>query len=256
MPSGQDGSSDSSMPGMPSDGQSGDGSADGQEGTDAGSDASADGNLETGGEYPAGDPEDVASGQPEDGGDSASFPGSLLPGTEESGGDSGWEVSNQLPYPGGETTDNEEQGAVGELPGEFEQGGDGTGVDGELQKALQTMDGEIMDERMEGKSRANDQVASSAGLLGDPEIEGGVLDEANGGEEGADTTNDGDLNDQNTGDGRANLPPTVRGVGDGPDARDNDIIARQLREAAMAETDPELKEELWEEHRKYVEGKK
>ena len=36
-----------------------------------------------------------------------------------------------------------------------------------------------------------------------------------------------------------------------PDARDDDIIARQLREAAMAESDPELREALWEEYRRY-----
>ncbi len=36
-----------------------------------------------------------------------------------------------------------------------------------------------------------------------------------------------------------------------PDAKDDDIIARQLREAAMKETDPELKEKLWDEYRRY-----
>jgi len=30
-----------------------------------------------------------------------------------------------------------------------------------------------------------------------------------------------------------------------------DIVARQLREAAVAENDPELRERLWEEYRKY-----
>ena len=35
------------------------------------------------------------------------------------------------------------------------------------------------------------------------------------------------------------------------DARDDDIIARQLREAAMKEQDPELREKLWDEYRKY-----
>ena len=35
---------------------------------------------------------------------------------------------------------------------------------------------------------------------------------------------------------------------------DDDIIARQLREAAEQETDPEVKEKLWEEYRKYKEG--
>jgi len=36
-----------------------------------------------------------------------------------------------------------------------------------------------------------------------------------------------------------------------PDASDDDIVARQLREAAMQEQDPELREKLWDEYRKY-----
>ena len=39
-----------------------------------------------------------------------------------------------------------------------------------------------------------------------------------------------------------------------PDARDDDIIARQLREAAMQEQDPLLKEKLWEEYKRYKRG--
>ena len=38
---------------------------------------------------------------------------------------------------------------------------------------------------------------------------------------------------------------------DVPMVADDDIIARQLREAALAEEDPELRERLWEEYRKY-----
>jgi hypothetical protein len=34
-------------------------------------------------------------------------------------------------------------------------------------------------------------------------------------------------------------------------SQDDDIIARQLREAAMKETDPELREKLWAEYRRY-----
>jgi hypothetical protein len=33
---------------------------------------------------------------------------------------------------------------------------------------------------------------------------------------------------------------------------DEDIVARQLREAALAEEDPEMRERLWEEYRKYT----
>ncbi len=39
-----------------------------------------------------------------------------------------------------------------------------------------------------------------------------------------------------------------------PDGSDDDVVARQLREAAMAETDPELREKLWEEYRLYKKG--
>ncbi|MCY4153892.1 MAG: hypothetical protein OXF58_01015 [Gammaproteobacteria bacterium] len=58
-------------------------------------------------------------------------------------------------------------------------------------------------------------------------------------------------------------PISVKGEGNTPtpshsqvppdlaDAKDDDIIARQLREAAMKEQDPELKEKLWDEYRKY-----
>ena len=36
--------------------------------------------------------------------------------------------------------------------------------------------------------------------------------------------------------------------------RDDDIVARQLREAATSESDPVLREKLWDEYRKYKKG--
>ena len=45
--------------------------------------------------------------------------------------------------------------------------------------------------------------------------------------------------------------PAPPDVGDG---RDDDIIARQLREAAQKEKDPELRAKLWDEYRKYKKG--
>ena len=36
-----------------------------------------------------------------------------------------------------------------------------------------------------------------------------------------------------------------------PDGTDDDVVARQLREAAMREPDPQLREKLWDEYRKY-----
>ncbi len=42
---------------------------------------------------------------------------------------------------------------------------------------------------------------------------------------------------------------------DVPDAGDDDVVARQLREAAENETDPELREKLWQEYKRYKSGK-
>jgi hypothetical protein len=49
--------------------------------------------------------------------------------------------------------------------------------------------------------------------------------------------------------GDASRVPTD--VGDG---RDDDVVARQIREAAMAEEDPKVRERLWEEYRRYKRG--
>ncbi|AOS96980.1 hypothetical protein AUP74_01544 [Microbulbifer aggregans] len=41
-----------------------------------------------------------------------------------------------------------------------------------------------------------------------------------------------------------------------PKGDDDDVVARQIREAAMRESDPELREKLWEEYRKYKKAQK
>jgi hypothetical protein len=52
-------------------------------------------------------------------------------------------------------------------------------------------------------------------------------------------------------EGQAGTSEVPSDVGDG---RDDDIVARQLREAAMNEKDPVLREKLWEEYRTYKTG--
>ena len=47
---------------------------------------------------------------------------------------------------------------------------------------------------------------------------------------------------------------TVTMPEDIPDPQGDDIVAKQLREAAIAEADPELKDKLWEEYRRYKAG--
>jgi hypothetical protein len=45
----------------------------------------------------------------------------------------------------------------------------------------------------------------------------------------------------------AKYPPPA----DIPSGNDDDVVARQLREAAMREPDPAVRERLWDEYRKY-----
>jgi|TARA_B110000091_G_scaffold148403_1_gene158095 hypothetical protein len=45
-----------------------------------------------------------------------------------------------------------------------------------------------------------------------------------------------------------NFPPPE----DIPNGRDDDVVARQLREAAMSEPDEQLREALWQEYRNYT----
>jgi hypothetical protein len=54
-----------------------------------------------------------------------------------------------------------------------------------------------------------------------------------------------------SGAGQADRGRVPEDVGNG---NDDDIVARQLREAAMAEDDPELREKLWDEYRRYKNG--
>ena len=48
--------------------------------------------------------------------------------------------------------------------------------------------------------------------------------------------------------GGGNMPENI------PDGQDDDIVAQQLREAAMSESDPELQAKLWEEYARYKSG--
>jgi len=51
--------------------------------------------------------------------------------------------------------------------------------------------------------------------------------------------------------GAPDAPAVYEAPEDIPAGNDDDIVARQLREAAMREADPEVREALWNEYRKY-----
>ena len=137
--------------------------------------------------------------------------------------DNGWEVSNE----GGDDIGGPERGA-GESVVTDPDGGERESQVDALERALEELDGEILDDRVT-------TVASQPRSRRGSAAEGSTIP----------------------------APPAAEPTGtqpplplppDQPDARDDDVVARQIREAAMAETDPELREQLWEEYRRYKSG--
>ena len=192
--------------------------------------------------------------------ESGGSPGEGIFGTED-GEDNeagGWEVSNQLPE-----AERTRAGSSGELSEEEEElGSNGDdAVDAEMAKVLGEIDGSIMEDRAEQGDRENERA-------GGPMLPGqDVVVAAAGTDDGSDDSKAGTVGGTSTdaipnatdphrrSSGIPNSPPTPVGV-DTADARDDDVIARQLREAAIAETDPELREKLWEEYRRYTDKRK
>ena len=118
-----------------------------------------------------------------------------------------------------------------------------------LARALEDLDGEIRDERVaatDGAPRPN--AMPGAGQDG----------QANSSGDGQGASQSGGGAMPGRGTVASSMPPTPRpplpATPDTPDARDDDVVARQLREAALAETDPELREALWEELERYKSG--
>ncbi len=145
------------------------------------------------------------------------------------------------------------------------------GLDRKLDSSLSEFDAlilreqEILEQRREASAAAGGGGGAGTAEVGGGEEGGEENEEAGGKAEGT-----GDSPDQPSGEevaaeegeppegseaergeiSNGRIPPDV---GDGSD---DDIVARQLREAAMKEEDPELREKLWDEYRAYKFGEK
>lgn len=137
-------------------------------------------------------------------------------------------------------------------------------LDKELRKLEADLDKLVLGQQELARSAARRRDVSSTGsgsgsADGEPAT-GGTESGASGGnprqggEQGQNK-----VNERGAGPGaqkNARNQPTQEGV---PDNRnlgdDDDVVARQLREAAEAETDPVLKEKLWAEYKKYKASK-
>jgi hypothetical protein len=147
-------------------------------------------------------------------------------------------------------------------------------LDVELASGLADFDELLLREQERVKSAAP-RSASAGGM-------GGGTDEDGHGGDGGDGNGDGKNSAGDTGTGGASTDDGVWSQGGGgaersstgaggtqartsrtgatrqppgiPDGGDDDVVARQLREAAEKETDPELQKKLWDEYRKYKQG--
>jgi len=146
---------------------------------------------------------------------------------------------------------------VGEYPGETEAERRAR-LEGELEESVGGFDGVLADEQREISSvgRDTEGFGNGPGSGGGPRVGRGRQGSGNGvqgtGEGGAAA---------NAAGGGSQAKPSLdelsedqiesRTPADIPDLVSEDIVARQLREAALAEDDPVLRERLWEEYRKY-----
>jgi len=133
----------------------------------------------------------------------------------------------------------------------------------ELDQALEKFDGAILTERNTVANQEN--TAAGGAPMGEEDGGTGAEGEPGTGEESmAQNQGTGSADPTDSGEGGIPASPGSRGQGEYrhtasadtvpaniPDGSDDDVVARQIREAAMAETDPELREKLWEEYRKY-----
>ena len=184
----------------------------------------------------------------------------------DAAGQDDWEVSTELPDVAAgdasregdesERSSGAEDGADGEdvasagVPGSDQQSPDAEEEDGgdtELERALDDLDGGILDKRIAAQDRAKDprEQAGSRSRT-DEEDEATQTDASN---------DDGSPGRQIIASTVPDTPPLPSPeTPDMPDARDEDVVARQLREAAMAEKNPQLRAALWEEYERYVSG--
>jgi hypothetical protein len=136
-------------------------------------------------------------------------------------------------------------------------------LDNELQASLGSFDDYLLNEQEEiaatvptqrEGSSYNRAGAKEGGGYNDDRGEGGEVQKKSSGATAASSTRTTSTN-RGSGVGSTNQsrhPPTS-GNKD-LSQNDDDIVARQLREAAEQESDPEVKARLWEEYRKYKQG--
>jgi len=211
---------------------------------------------------------------------------SAAAGEAGSSGESGEASSDTAGSPAGGSPGSGQDGQQAASGGGAAGDSEAERLNAELNASLGRFDGAMLGERDRVQARAEstgsgESQSESAAML-DPGAPGGGEEtegnygsvregpapqqESAGDKQGSGAATDGDnssgsgMSTIGGGKGRdgdythaaaANTPPP-----DIPDGTDDDVVARQIREAAMKEKDPELRDKLWDEYRKYVNSAK
>ena len=159
----------------------------------------------------------------------------------------------RVPIPPGLTCP--EDPAVVIAPVAIDQAGEQTGqeitaaLDADLLSGLGDFDEMLLREQQRIKAATPRTTASAGGGGG-----GGGAGSSSASASGQDDADSEGSYSPGAGPGSPHTPGKSSAPPGTPDGSDDDVVARQLREAAEKETDPELKKKLWEEYRKYKEG--
>ena len=124
-------------------------------------------------------------------------------------------------------------------------------LDGQLEASTGVFDAIIREEQRQQRASRREQSANTQSSAGDSGTE-----QASGGRNPYEADEQGGYGSVGGGmGGRSGGAPDAPAVYEAPEdipaGNDDDIVARQLREAAMREADPEVREALWNEYRKY-----
>jgi hypothetical protein len=147
----------------------------------------------------------------------------------------------------------DQAGGVGQFPGGDPERADQLGK--ELDESVGDFDEVLMEEQREIETVSRNTEGYGAGSgksggnisLGEQAAgaQGGASGGAGGGGGGGSAARADPLEGMSESDIEQRTPDDIAVI------MDDDIVAKQLREAALAEEDPELRERLWEEYRKY-----
>lgn len=136
-------------------------------------------------------------------------------------------------------------------------------LEAELETSLSAFDELLLEEARTAREEPADAGGlggSGAGMAGSGEA--GAAQSATAADKGLESTPEGTAAGRTAEQEPAEGPSSpgdqertaARAPPDVGDGSDDDVVARQIRKAAESEPDPELRERLWEEYRKYKEG--